>query len=90
MVIDAELFLSLVTSLSLISRSLVLRSQLFLRLLWVTSLCQKLFHALVSGLPFIQLYMGTTLHLFILYVHVVMHAFPDVCAMIEYRSQDNL
>lgn len=73
MVSEAELFLPLVSSLLLISGLLVFRSQLFLRPLWVASLCQKLFHALVWGLPSIQLYMGTSLSPFIYFVYVCVH-----------------
>lgn len=61
----------------------------------MASLCQKLFHALVLGLPFIQLYMGTSLCSFIYFlyvsVHMGMHVCPGIwCCGWIYKSGDNL
>lgn len=51
----------------------------------MTSLCQKSFHALVSGLSFIHMYMGMSLFSFVYFMYICVHVgtsvFPDVCAV---------
>lgn len=66
----------------------VLRSQLFVRLLWVTSLCQNCsmlwFRGCLSyscnGNP------SSFVYFMCIRVHAAMRVFPDVCAMVGYRS----
>lgn len=78
---DAELFLPLVSSLSLISELLLFRSQLFWRLLCVASLCKKLFHALILGcLSYSCIWEPLFVHLFILCMYV--YTWGCMCALV--------
>lgn len=80
MVSDTELFLPLVSSLSLISGLLLFRSQLFWRLLCVASQSEAV-PCSSFGLPSIYLHMGTSLCSLVYFVYVC-DTWGCICALV--------